>query len=428
MNPERTREPAREPASRLHIDLDAVAHNLGVVRAIVGPEVAICPVVKADAYGLGAARIARTLAAAGADLLAVYTPDQARELLREAIPTPLLVLMPMRSIQRTDQLYRSLVCGRLHLTVHDRDQLDELAALADRFGTSVRVHLEVDTGMTRGGCDVAAAGALLATIAAHPRLELSGLFTHFASADVDAASAEKQDAALDALITEQAELVPASCLVHAASTYATIRAARFHRAMVRVGVAWAGYGAELVTGDVDGRARELRPCLRWTSHLMHVRRIKRGTRVGYRARWRAKRNSVIGLVPVGYADGYPFALGDGGNGAARGTVRVRSADAWHDAPVVGAISMDQLTIDLTDVPEPCAGAEVELVGDDPSTATHLPRLAEAAATIPYELLCRLSPRLERTFTIEPRPLEIVTRPTDRPDPRATPRPAQTAGA
>src|SRR5262245_3097623 len=138
--------------SVIEVDLSALDHNVRVLHEIVGPDCGLCPIVKADAYGLGAARIAKRLAHNGAELQAVYTPDQAAELFRSAVGSSVLILMPLREIARVDELYRGLVSDRLQLTVHDLDHLADLMGITERYGVTIPVHVEVDTGMGRGGC------------------------------------------------------------------------------------------------------------------------------------------------------------------------------------------------------------------------------------------------------------------------------------
>jgi alanine racemase len=398
--------------STIEIDLAAIGRNLRLLRQIVGPDVKICPMVKADAYGLGAARISKTLLAAGADMLAVYTPAQAIELFHKAIGVPVLVLTPVREVGRDDDLYRGFICGRLHLSVHDEDQLSDLIRLAERFGAALPVHLEIDTGMSRGGCSVADGPRLLARIAAHPRLKLAGLFTHFASAEHDVEFTDEQHAQFNRLIEEHANLIPNDCLVHAANSFATMRAPRFHRSMVRIGLAWAGYCLEEMSGgEVVVEGEGLRPAITWASRIIQIKRIAAGTPVGYGSRWRAARDSVIGVVPVGYADGYPVGAGAAheewprhlskDDGSAQVGITLDSGFV-HYAPVIGAVNMDQITIDLTGIAdsheaELRIGTRVELISPDPAAPNHLPRLAERCGTFSHEMICRLNPRLRRIY-------------------------------
>src|SRR5688572_10547247 len=192
--------------SVIEVNLADLDHNMRILRQIVGPECGICPIVKADAYGLGAARVAKRLSYDGADLLAVYTPDQAAELFRAAIGTRVLVLMPLRDIQRVDELYRGLISDRLQLTVHDLEHVNDLIAITERYGVTISVHLEVDTGMSRGGCGLPDAPMVLRKIVSCRRLQLAGIFTHFASAEADPEFTARQLADFDRFILEQSSL------------------------------------------------------------------------------------------------------------------------------------------------------------------------------------------------------------------------------
>ena len=393
--------------SVIEIDLSAVAHNMAVIRRIVGPDCAICPIVKADAYGLGAVRIARWLlqraGGAAADMVAVYTPRQAAELFRSAVSGSVLVLMPVREMGRADDLYRALICGRLHLSVHDSAHLADLVRLSERYAFSIPLHLEVDTGMSRGGCNIAEAPAVLRRIAESRRVHLAGIYTHFSSAETDVARTNEQAARFDRFIDANRSMIPPHCLVHAANSAATLRSRGFHKSMVRIGAAWAGYGPELISDrSLLPEAFQLRPAVTWTSTIVHLKTIEPGTPVGYGATWTARRRSVIGLVPVGYADGYPNALG----GAGRAMVLVSSDEPGgarrRFVPVVGAINMDQITVDLTDLGPSClsrisVGTPVELITPDRNAPNHLPTLAAAAGTSFYELICRLSPSIRRAY-------------------------------
>ncbi|UCD76788.1 MAG: alanine racemase [Phycisphaerales bacterium] len=396
-------------ASVIDVNLSAVQHNVRLLQQIIGPDCALCPIVKADAYGLGAVRIAKTLTACGVDLMAVYTPQEATALFAAAVGGQILVLMPVRQIPRADELYRGLICGRLHLTVHDGEHLDDLIRVADRFGVKIPLHLEIDTGMSRGGCSVAEAPTLLERIGCHERLELAGLFTHFAKAEVDAAFTDRQVGRFDRVLADCAHLIPPACRIHAANSSATLRSSRYHKSMVRIGMAWAGYGLEwLEGGEVILEGQNLQPAVTWESRIIQTKTIESGTPVGYGSRWTAKRRSLIGLVPVGYAHGYPLHLGATDDRPAWGMVRVLrklpEETATGFVPVVGAVSMDQITVDLTELAGSSSdtggievGTAVELITADAAAPNHVPTLARAAGTIPHEMLCRLHPRIRRTY-------------------------------
>lgn len=401
------------PTSRIDIDLTAISHNVSVIRRVLakqndphGAKIDLCAVVKADAYGLGSARIAKRLALCGVELFAVHTAQQARALVEGAVMKPILLLMPVRDLERNDMLYRSAMRGQIHFTVHDQDSLAAMISTADRQGIVLPLHLAVDTGMSRGGASPDEALEMLEIIKMHPRLQLMGVYNHLSSADSDCAQTTKQTERFTTWLHSAAPLLPADCAVHEANTFGMLRSATSHRTMVRVGLALLGFGLEQLDHpehfEFATEAAELRPCFRWMSRIVHTKWIARGTPVGYGATWRARKKTRLGLVPVGYADGYPLALsGKSSVGIAIGNGQIAYA------PLVGRVSMDQFVVDITELPEEHVGigAEVEVVGQVPGAPNHLPVLASQAGTIAHEILCRLNPRLPRTYKSIETPVE-----------------------
>jgi alanine racemase len=397
-----------EPAW-LEIDLTRLDANTAAFRSAVGGSVKLCAVVKADAYGLGAARIARRLAALGVDMLAVYSLEQARRLVGAGIDRAILVLMPVRELDRAGELYRAAVSGRLHLTIHDTPQLDQLNRIGQQWGCRLPVHLYLDTGMSRSGLTAAEFSAAMGRVEGLRYLQLAGIYTHLATAETDVDFADEQVDCLDRAIEPYLDRLPEGLLIHAANTFATLRDRRYHRSMVRVGLGLLGYGDTLLTspllGGIDERA--LQPVVRLLSRINHIQRYPKGTTVGYGCTHCLERDSVLSIVPVGCGDGYPLALGN------QAVVRVYNpgGDATFTAPVVGRVSMDQVVIDLTAAEEgdpshashPASpvtaqvGSLVELISNDPASPCALPKLAGLAGTSCYEMLCRLSPCLTRRY-------------------------------
>ncbi len=387
-----------DATSRLEVDLGAIAQNIGAIRQLVGPKVGICSVLKADAYSLGAKRIAKRLETAGVEMMAVYTPEQARELIEGAIRTPVLVLMPVRAFARNDVLYRALVQNKLHLTLHDASQLEALAQFADRFGLVLPVHLEFNAGLNRGGARPEKALGLLRRIAELRRVKLAGVLTHFSCADSDPECTKAEARDFFKWINDCADLIPDDCLIHQSSTFGLLQSCKFNASMIRVGICLFGYGAEDVTHPEScanlALAESLTPSVRWMTRLVHTANVEPGESVGYGASWTADRPGRLALAPIGYADGYPTALS---NKAMVGII-APSGETYF-APVVGRVSMDQLTVDVTEIDESvaCVGAEVEIVGADRLAPNHLPTLAKQAGMITHEFLARLNPRLQRVY-------------------------------
>ncbi|MEM1164881.1 MAG: alanine racemase [Planctomycetota bacterium] len=401
--------------SHIEVDLVALDHNLAVIRRVIGPNRRLCAVLKADAYGLGAVRVAKRLALRRVDMLAVYTLDQARDLLDASIALPILVLMPAEDFDRADSVYRAAAQGRLQLTVHDEASLRAAAELGERLGIPLAVHIELDSGMARGGRGPEEATELVRGVLGHTRLLLAGLSSHFASGASSELMTFEQAAVFAEWVESLGDLVPDECMLHIANTGGTFRSDALHATMVRVGAGLFGYAAFAFPANAEPQfadeAESLRPVVRWLSRVIHVGRVDSGRTVGYGGAWRATRPTRVGLVPVGYADGYPLSLSSDLRQGLPGrctAVRVRFDSAqgepsWHEAQVIGRVSMDQLTIDLTDLPESVGlGAEVELFSADASAANALPALAQAAGSSVYELMCRMSPKIERRYlAVEP---------------------------
>ncbi|MGQ0627587.1 MAG: alanine racemase [Phycisphaerales bacterium] len=423
--------------SRIEIDLSAVGRNLAVMREVVEAgrsraahapgrtpvHVSICGVIKQDAYGLGAVRIAKKLTAHGIEMLAVYCTDEARALVDVPGETPVLVLMPVRRIERADPVYRLAVRDRLHLVVHDIEQARQLAECAAQLGVRLSVHVQLDTGMARGGALAAEATDLVMFIMASQRLRLAGVMTHFSSPASDEAYTREQAKMFRAWYESVRPMFSGPVMVHAANTAAALRSSSLHAGMVRIGQGFWGFGAESIAGSgassaVSGasgaefaaQGARLEPVMRWVSRIVHIHEVPAGSPVGYGRTFVTERPTRVALVPVGYADGYPVSLSNVGKIALTGRSwdRPKSQALHHTetherpafVPVIGRVSMDQITVDVTGLPERLAhvGGEVELIGRDALAPNHLPTLAAEAGTITHEMLCRLCPQIERQYT------------------------------
>ncbi|HEB60956.1 MAG TPA: alanine racemase, partial [Phycisphaeraceae bacterium] len=287
--------------SRFEINLAAISHNIRQVRSSLDPDVGICAVLKADAYGLGAVRIASQLNRSGVEMFAVYTPEQAQVVLRARLCAPVLVLAPVRESGPLEQLQGALAAGYVQLTLHDEQHVRELECIAGELHTPLAVHVEVDTGMSRGGITCPAAADVIRAVHDSPLLRLQGIYTHLASAGHDADFTMRQSERFDGLLRRAARWIPPDCVIHEANTFGLLRGRQHHRGMVRIGLLWAGYGPEEFAGRADTRVQDLRPVLRWMSRIVHVKEIPVGTNVGYGSIWQAQRPTRLALVPVGYA-------------------------------------------------------------------------------------------------------------------------------
>jgi len=390
--------------SLLHVDLAAIGRNAEAFKRHVGVDTACCGIVKADAYGLGAVRVSTALVDAGVDMLAVFRVEEALELLREQVEVPILVLGPVRGLTPVHPLTPPLLDGRAELVLHDHRQLREVVGIARPGSTPVRVHVEVDVGMRRGGVPVEDAPTLIAAAASSSSVALAGVMAQFTAAGHDAERTHLEDARLRAAVHHAGRL-PAGCRVHAAATSASIRGASLHHDLVRIGLGWSG----TIPGDASLAATfasQLTPAVRWRTRITHVHGVQAGAAVGYGGSWTAQRDTTIGIIPVGYADGVPHAAG-ATSGQAGASVAVMKhlgqhlgqhmATAAH-VPIVGAVSMDQCAIDLGELGEAadaCVGREVELISATHTGPTSLAGFAASCGVSPHQLLVGIGPRVRR---------------------------------
>ncbi len=360
----------------------------------------VCGVVKKNAYGLGAVQLAPRLVKAGCDMLAVYSPAEAEELvLKAAVSCPILVMLPLRTLSRNEPLYRSAVAEKLHLAIHDREQLAQVNTLGQTFGIRWPIHLYLDTGLSRSGLTYDQFSALCADLLHYQHVRIVGVYSHFASADCDPAFTDAQFTAFEEAVRNHEGYLPVELIRHIAATTGVIRDRRFHCEMVRPGLALLGYGWEgLAPGPIVAEAPTLEHSVRWLSRVIHVQRYPRWASVGYGGTCQLKRESLLGVVPVGYGDGYPLLLSN------QGVVRVFPKDERLGvlyAKVLGRVNMDQIVIDLTELAVEDTGrlldAQVELIANDPEAENALPRLAAMAGSSCYEMLCRLGTHLPRRY-------------------------------
>ncbi|MEE2908539.1 MAG: alanine racemase [Planctomycetota bacterium] len=395
-----------EGTSTLLVDLDAITHNVGALRSLGDPDVRFCAVLKADGYGLGAPGIAKAIAGAGGAMLAVFSPEEAGHLLEQNLP--ILVLMPARGENLSDHIVQAVRTGRLHFVVHDARQMESLDALGLRLGTRVPVHLKIDTGLHRGGCGSRDAVVLVRAIQRSAGLVLTGLMTHFAQAASCETTTANQMRQLCSIRDSIGTDIPPDVIVHAAGTCGLLRGADYHADMVRIGLGWSGYLTPAASSLVGRLPVPLQPSVTWRSRIALVRTIACGERVGYGGRWIAERPTRLGVIPVGYADGYPQDGGhpvDGGPGLAVGLPSL-SLDEQATVPIIGRVSMDQIMVDLTDAPqETDVETPVDLISAMPGSACGLENLSRRLKRPPHAILVQIHARITRRHISAQKPLE-----------------------
>ena len=362
------------------IDLDALAHNYEQARKRIGPNVKYLGVVKADAYGHGALQVAKKLEKLGADYLAVSILDEARELRRGGVGAPILILG-----HTPPEMVPQLIEYGITQAVSARAKAEEYSAAAAESGGTLKVHIKVDTGMSRlgflvrdghfdGGVEAIAASCEL------PNLEAEGIFTHFAASDADDAPSEeytrRQFQVFQNVIDALAAKGRTFAIRHCANSGALARYPEMYLDMVRPGIALYGVGD-------DAERLGLRPVMRLKSSVSTIKVFDPDTDISYGRTFHTTEKTRVGVLPIGYADGFFRGLSN----------RVSVITAQGPAPVRGRICMDMCMVDLSGLPDVHVGDTVEIFGE----GQRVDRLAAMLDTIPYELTCAVSKRVPRLY-------------------------------
>lgn len=373
------------------IDLDALLHNFRLVQERAGGA-AVCAVVKADAYGHGDRMVAGTLAEAGAAWFAVSSLAEARRLRRGGIQQPILILGMTRP-----ECAAVLAEERITQAVYSPEYAQALSEAARAAGVTVECHLKIDTGMGRigfGACrDFEGAVGQLLACRKLGGLTVTGAFQHFSAAD----SLDEDDLrytegqyALFRRVVERLEAAGPLETVHCSNSAGLTAHPDWSRDMVRAGIILYGQdpSAEVAFSG-------LKPVMSLKTVVSQVKALAPGDCVGYGRTYLADRTRRVATVCGGYADGYSRRLSGLGMASIHG----------KPAPVIGRVSMDQITLDVSAIPEAAAGDEVTLVG--PVPADSFAQAAEKAGTISYELLCAVDRRAPRVYLRDGKVVEVL---------------------
>ena len=366
-----------------HVDLDAVRSNLRAVAGFLAanrpgqPAPGVIAVVKANAYGHGADQVALALESAGVAMLACADIEEGIALRQAGVRTPILVFGAL-SISDLD----GIVSHDLTPTISTPGAARAVQATAARHGVRLRCHLKIDTGMNRLGFRHDNLRRTLPEVAASPNLEVAAVYTHFATAD----NPDHPAFALQRERFERAiELLPSigisTRICHAANSAALLRDQRVWYDYVRPGLMLYGIVPPPLASTLT-----LRPVLSLRSRIVAVKGIRPGEGTGYGLRNAGEQPATLAVVPAGYADGLDLRL------AGRGYMLVRG----RRAPVVGSVCMDMTTIDVSGM-DVAPGDEVVIVGEQDGEPLGVREIAASIGTIPYELLCRLGARIERSY-------------------------------
>ena len=370
-------EPFDQRPTRIRVDLDALTHNLGRIRAHAG--VPVLGVVKANAYGHGLVPVARHLARQGIDQLGVAFVEEGMELRRAGITTPILVMGGIFGPQ-----VAQFIVHDLEITVSSLDKLRQVEAAAQSLGRQATIHLKIDTGMERIGVHSYSAAPFIEAAVASRWCRLKGIYSHLACADDPASpmTLEQLDRFLDACahITRIGAPMPVR---HLANSGGVLHFPQTHLDMVRPGILLYG----VLPDPASIPAIDVRPALSLVSQVVYFKVVRAGHPVSYGATWAPAADTRVVTVPIGYGDGFPRAL------SSRGQVLVRG----QRRQMVGRVCMDQFMVDLGPAGTAYNEDEVILVGSQQGEAIRAEDLARLAGTIPYEILTGLNQRIPREY-------------------------------
>jgi alanine racemase len=366
----------------VEIDLNALRHNLNQIRGLIKGEADILAMVKADAYGHGAAPVARELESAGVTLLGVATAEEGIELRQANITLPILILGGIYPGE-----YAKYLRHRLTPVLFDIDTARELESAAQKSGDTWNVHLKIDTGMSRLGFPWKDWEAATGFFREAKTLRTEGVMTHFAVAESerreDKAFTEEQIRRFHLCLDQAQHAGIRPRFIHMANSSATIgwEKARFN--LIRPGLML--YGA--APTPALGAKVALKPILRWKTRILALKQVAEGDSVSYGRTFVCPKESLIATLPIGYADGYTRRFSN------RAEVLIRE----RRAGVAGVVCMDLTMVDVSHIPGVQVGDEVILLGNQGSEEIHVFELARWAETIPYEIFCGIGKRVPRKY-------------------------------
>ncbi len=368
--------------TRAVINLTRFKQNMQNIKSLTDPDTAMMAVVKANAYGHGALQIASHAVKAGAGWLGVAIPEEGMELRNNGISAPVLVLGGADREQ-----CRISVIYNLTQAVPSLETAHLLNRCAAEYGRKARVHVKLDTGMGRIGFHrIEELEALVKELHSMKNIVLDGAFTHFAAADeTDPAYTEEQIKRLDKMLNIIRESGIHLKWIHASNTAGVFQFPRANYNMVRCGIGLYGY---YPSHDVMKNATvSLLPVMQWETEVVHIKDVDANSCISYGRTYSASTSRRVATLPVGYADGYNRLLSN------RGSVLIHG----KRAPVIGRVCMDQIMIDVTNIPEANIGSKVVLLGEQGKEKITADELADLCGTISYEILTSISERVPRIY-------------------------------
>lgn len=362
------------------VDLEAIGHNINEVRKNVGKDVKICAVIKANAYGHGAIKVGHYLENM-VEYFAVATIDEAIELRESGITLPILILAYTSPSQ-----YDDIIRYDVTQTIYSYETAELLDKAAERAGKTAKIHIALDTGMTRIGFVMAEESIdEIEKISRLEHAELEGLFTHFACADMyDKTHTKMQMEHYDWVCDELEKRGVEIPIKHVCNSAGIMEFDSHRFQMVRSGIITYGL---YPSDEVDKSALNLKPAMTFKSHVINVKTVEAGHGVSYGATYVTEKPTKIATVSVGYADGYPRSLSNKGRVLIRGEF----------VPIIGRVCMDQIMVDVTYIDGVQIEDVVTLVGRDGENEIPVEEPADMAGSFNYEFICGLSERVPRVY-------------------------------
>jgi alanine racemase len=359
------------------IDVTALRHNWKALRAKLPASVQMLAVVKANGYGLGLLTAAKVAVEEGAAYLGVSSVEEGIALRQAGHKTPILILGSLYPFESFHLLFEH----HLTPTIASIEAAKALSQLAKERHEKFPVHLKVDSGFGRIGVSAANAATFIAHVAKEPGILIEGIYTHFASSDVDEPWTKHQTKAFLAVVDAVRAHGIAPKWVHLANSSAVLRFPEAHGNMVRPGIAY--YGIPPYAGAA--KKISLKAALTWKSRVVFLKTVPKGTGISYARTWKAKRKTRVATLAAGYADGLPRILTNKGEVLLLG----------QRAPIIGRVTMDMTMVDVTDIPECRVGDEAVLIGAQGKDEITALEMAGWAQTNAYEILSRIGTRVPR---------------------------------
>ena len=368
------------PDLEAHIFSQDILGNVRKLRGLCPETTQFCAVIKANAYGHGISEIVNILKQDGVDMFAVATFYEALHIATLTQQQSIFILEPVNPSQSVEEIQ---VCAQkgFHCVLVSADSLKFVREAIKNTSSVLKVHLNIETGMGRSGIEPEPARQLLEQIDDCKNLELAGIYTHFATADEeDLSYAHEQHERFETFL-EQYKLRDQGVLIHAANSAATIKMPQAHYDMVRCGISMYGYYSR----PMSDPPIQLKPAMKLQGPIVAIKPIPAGHLVSYGGSYKTTRDTTAAIVPLGYADGYWRCFSN----------KAKMLLGNSEVPVIGRVCMDQLLIDVTDVPGVELGQMVTVIDDDHSSPCGAYTLAEKAGTIAYEILTCIHAHVNR---------------------------------